>query len=176
MVCVALADENPQENGFFRKFHNRLSWGNAKRRAWSQAHRSYYRTANGRHNRIRRGLMSADADTKLIQRLSRSQIFADYQKAFGEATELPLTLRAAETWRLAHRDQAHENAFCAMLARTNGTCAVCLEVQQRAVDGAPQRPATVVCFAGLCDTAVPIKLGERTIGFLQTGQVACEAP
>jgi YesN/AraC family two-component response regulator len=34
----------------------------------------------------------------------------------------------------------------------------------------------VTCFAGLCDTAVPIKLGERTIGFLQTGEVGLKKP
>jgi ligand-binding sensor protein len=42
------------------------------------------------------------------------------------------------------------------------------------VEGATNGPETVTCFAGLSDTAVPIKLGEKTIGFLQTGQVAVE--
>ena len=32
----------------------------------------------------------------LLEQLSRSQIFADYQKAFGEATGLPLSLRPVE--------------------------------------------------------------------------------
>ena len=35
---------------------------------------------------------------------------------------------------------------------------------------------TVTCFAGLCDTAVPVHLGDRVIGFLQTGQVALQKP
>jgi AraC-like DNA-binding protein/ligand-binding sensor protein len=113
-------------------------------------------------------------DTNVMERLNRSEVYAQYQKAFGEATELPLTLRPLETWQLAHRHQAHENPFCAMMAQANRTCAACLEVQHRAVEGATNGPKTVTCFAGLCDTAVPIKLGERTIGFLQTGQVAVE--
>jgi AraC-like DNA-binding protein/ligand-binding sensor protein len=113
-------------------------------------------------------------DTSVMERLSCSEIYGEYQEAFGEATELPLTLRPLETWRLAHRHQAHENPFCAMMAQANRTCAACLEVQHRAVEGATQGPNTVTCFAGLCDTAVPIKLGEKTIGFLQTGQVAIE--
>ena len=112
--------------------------------------------------------------TILIQRLSRSALYADYQKAFGDATELPLTLRPLESWQLAHRHQANENPFRAMMAETNRTCAACLEIQQRAVEGAENGPATVTCFAGLSDTAVPIKMGEKTIGFLQTGQVAVE--
>jgi AraC-like DNA-binding protein/ligand-binding sensor protein len=113
-------------------------------------------------------------DTNVMERLNRSEVYGDYQKAFGEATELPLTLRPLETWQLAHRHQAHENPFCAMMAQANRTCAACLEVQHRAVEGAKNGPETVTCFAGLCDTAVPIKLGEKTIGFLQTGQVAVE--
>jgi AraC-like DNA-binding protein/ligand-binding sensor protein len=113
-------------------------------------------------------------DTNVIERLNRSEIYGEYQKAFGEATELPLTLRPLETWQLAHRQQVHENPFCAIMAQANRTCAACLEIQHRAVEGAKNGPETVTCFAGLCDTAVPIKLGEKTIGFLQTGQVAVE--
>jgi hypothetical protein len=104
------------------------------------------------------------------------QELAEYQKAFGDATELPLTLRPLESWQPAHRHQALENPFCALLAQANRTCAACLEVQHRAVESAKEGPATVTCFAGLCDTAVPIHLGERTIGFLVTGQVALDAP
>jgi len=107
-----------------------------------------------------------------MQRLGRSEIYANYQKAFGEATELPLTLRPLEFWQLAHRHQPHENPFCALMAQTNRTCAACLEVQQQTVQEAENGPVTVTCFAGLHDTAVPITLGEKTIGFLQTGQVA----
>ena len=118
--------------------------------------------------------MRVDAD--LIQRISRSEIYSEYEKAFGDSTELPLTLRTTEFWNLAHRNRRYENPFCAMMAQTNRTCAACLEVQQQATDAAKNGPATVSCFAGLCDTTVPVKLGERTVGFLQTGQVALKKP
>lgn len=118
--------------------------------------------------------MRADAD--LIQRISRSEIYSEYEKAFGDSTELPLTLRTTEFWNLAHRNRRYGNPFCAMMAPTNRTCAACLEVQQQATDAAKNDPATVSCFAGLCDTTVPIKLGERTVGFLQTGRVALKKP
>ena len=121
-----------------------------------------------------RKFFSMNTDTIIIQRLSRSELYADYQKAFGDATELPLTLRPLEFWQLAHRHQVNENPFCAMMAQANRTCAASLEIEQRAVEGAKDGPVTFTCFTGLCDTAVPIKLGERTIGFLQTGQVALE--
>ena len=118
--------------------------------------------------------MNTDAD--LIQRLSRSSLYTEFKQAFGAGTGLPLALRPMEFWQLAHRSQPHENPFCAMIAQINRGCAACLEAEQRAVDAAQDRPATVRCFADLCHTAVPVKLGNRTIGFLQTGQVALDLP
>jgi AraC-like DNA-binding protein len=35
---------------------------------------------------------------------------------------------------------------------------------------------SVICFAGLCDTAIPVSVGNNIIGFLQTGQVALRKP
>src|SRR6516165_293073 len=118
--------------------------------------------------------MNTDAD--LIQRLGRAKLYNEFREAFWVVTGLPLTLRPLEYWRLAHRDQLHENPFCAMIAQTNRGCAAYLEAEQSAVDAARSGPATVRCFAGLCHTAAPVKLGERTIGFLQTGQVALDLP
>ena len=118
--------------------------------------------------------MRDDAD--LIQRISRSEIYSEYERAFGESTELPLRLPPIEFWKLPHQNRSHENPFCALLSRTNRTCASCLELQQQVVNGAKDHPSSVTCFAGLCDTAVPIKLGERVVGFLVTGQVALKKP
>lgn len=118
--------------------------------------------------------MRADAD--LIQRISCSEIYSDYEKAFEDSTELPLKIRTAEFWNLANHNCRNENPFCALMAQTNRTCAACLEIQQQATDAAKEGPATVTCFAGLCDTTVPIKLGSKTVGFLQTGQVALKKP
>ena len=115
-------------------------------------------------------------DGDLIQRMRKSEMFLDYESAFQDATGLPLAIRPLEFWNLAHRNRCNENPFCALMAQTNRTCAACLEVQQQAVEAAADRAATVTCLAGLSDTAVPIKLGERRVGFLQTGQVALKKP
>jgi AraC-like DNA-binding protein/ligand-binding sensor protein len=115
-------------------------------------------------------------DDDLIQRIGKSEMFSEYQAAFEDATGLPLAIRPTEFWNLPHRNRRNENPFCAMMAQSNRTCVACLEVQQRAVEAAKDRPATVTCFAGLSDTAVPVKLGQRRIGFLQTGQVALKQP
>ena len=115
-------------------------------------------------------------DDDLIRRIGKSEMFSQYQAAFQDATGLPLSLRPTEFWNLPHRNRRNENPFCAMMAQSNRTCAACLEVQQQAVEAAKDRPVTVTCFAGLSDTAVPVKLGQRRIGFLQTGQVALKQP
>ena len=42
--------------------------------------------------------------------------------------------------------------------------------------GVEQGSARVLAALGLCDTAVPVRTGDRLIGFLQTGQVFCRKP
>jgi AraC-like DNA-binding protein/ligand-binding sensor protein len=112
----------------------------------------------------------------LTERLSRSKIFRDYERAFSDTTGLPVTLRAVKSWQLPHKGKAKQNPFCVMMSAHNRTCAACLEVQQKLSDTAQHAPKTVTCFVGLCDTAVPVRLGEELIGFLQTGQVSLKKP
>lgn len=116
------------------------------------------------------------ADDQLIQRIRSSETFVEYESAFEDATGLPITIRPLESWNLPHRARRNENPFCAMMAQSNRTCAACLELQQKAVDATTDQAATFTCFAGFTDTAVPIKLGDRKIGFLQTGQVSLKEP
>jgi AraC-like DNA-binding protein/ligand-binding sensor protein len=62
------------------------------------------------------------------------------------------------------------------MADHNRACAACLETQQKISDAAGAEPRTVKCFAGLCDTGVPVSVGEELLGFLQTGQVFLKQP
>jgi YesN/AraC family two-component response regulator len=62
------------------------------------------------------------------------------------------------------------------MAQSSRTCAACLEVQQQLNEKSQDQAATVTCFAGLCDTAVPVRLGDKLFGFLQTGQVMTKTP
>ena len=107
----------------------------------------------------------------LLEELSKSRIFADYQKAFSEATGLPLSLRTIEAWRPVHERNPHENPFCALMAKTSRSCAACLETQEKIAENPGPGPRTVTCFAGLSDTAIPLRFGHELVGFLQTGQV-----
>lgn len=108
---------------------------------------------------------------QLLEELSRSRIFTDYQKAFGEATGLPLALRPVEAWQPVHRDNPQENPFCALIAKTSRTCAACLEMQESIAENPGANPRSATCFAGLTETAIPLRFGHHLIGFLQTGQV-----
>ena len=112
----------------------------------------------------------------LIEALTSSQVYQDYERAFSEATGLPVALRPVESWQLPHHGQRKENPFCAMMSQKSSACAACLQVQQQLVEGATQEARTVTCMNGLCDTAVPVRLGEQLIGFLQTGQVFRKRP
>ena len=112
----------------------------------------------------------------IVERIARSEIYQDYERAFSEATQLPLALRPVEVWRFALEGKRYENPFCAMLAKCNRTCAACLETQKKMDDLPGTGARTVTCFAGLCDSAVPLQVGEKLIGFLQTGQVALRKP
>ena len=37
-------------------------------------------------------------------------------------------------------------------------------------------PRSMRCFAGLCESAVPVRVGEKIIAFLQTGQILLHRP
>jgi len=81
-----------------------------------------------------------------------------------------------ESWQLPHHGKLNENPFCGMMAQKSRSCANCLQVQQRLSDHASKEAFTAVCEAGMSDTAVPVRLGEKLIGFLQTGQVFRKKP
>jgi len=112
----------------------------------------------------------------LVLSLSNSRIYRDYERAFSETTGLPVSLRPVESWQLPHRGKRHENPFCAMMADKSRSCAACLRLQQRLSDQAQRRAQSLTCELGLCDTAVPIRTGQRVVGFLQTGQIFRKKP
>ncbi len=113
---------------------------------------------------------------QIVERLANSDVYKEYERAFNQATQLPLNLRPVETWRLGLEGKTYENPFCAMLAKCNRTCAACLETQKRMDEIQGTGPKTVTCFAGLTDSAIPVEAGAKPIGFLQTGQVALRKP
>ena len=112
----------------------------------------------------------------VIEKLTTSRIYQDYERAFTETTGLPVTLRPTESWQLPHHGKRSENAFCCLMAAKSRSCAACLQTQQQLAQAARNETQTVTCLHGLSDTAVPVKLGERLVGFLQTGQIFRRKP
>src|SRR5688500_16033089 len=115
-------------------------------------------------------------DDEVVARLQKSAIFRDYRQAFQIATGLPLVLRAAGAFAAPLTGAANINPFCALMAARSKTCAACLQMQQRVEAEAVIGPKTLECFAGLNDSLVPIRLGEKVVAYLQTGQVLFRAP
>jgi AraC-like DNA-binding protein/ligand-binding sensor protein len=112
----------------------------------------------------------------LVEALVNSKIYQDYERAFSEATGLPVALRPVESWQLPHHGKHNENRFCQMIAQKSRACGACLQVLESLSQKSTQEPQTVTCPVGMCDTAIPVRLGDRLIGFLQTGQIFRKKP
>ncbi len=112
----------------------------------------------------------------LLEMLARSEIFRDYERAFSDATGLPLALRPVEAWQPPFRGHRRENSFCSLMAAKSASCASCLRTQERLSKAAAAGPAMLKCQFGLTEAAVPLKLGENVLGILATGQVFTQKP
>jgi AraC-like DNA-binding protein/ligand-binding sensor protein len=113
----------------------------------------------------------ANSNKQLIDMLRRSRLFRDYESVFARATGLPLVLRPLEYWQLEHHGKKQENPFCALLAENPATLAVCLQAHEEMIRHTGVFSHTVTCPFGLTETAVPVRLGGETIGYLRIGQV-----
>ena len=115
-------------------------------------------------------------ESHLVEKLASSKIYHEYERAFGDATGMPLKLRAVDSWQLPHHGSRKENPFCAMMATRSRACASCLQIQQCLGETAREESKSATCSVGMTDTAVPVKLGHQLIGFLHTGQVFRKKP
>jgi AraC-like DNA-binding protein/ligand-binding sensor protein len=112
----------------------------------------------------------------LIEALRNSKVYQEYERAFGETTGLPVALNPVESWQLPHHGGRFENAFCAMISQKSRACSACLQLQQSLLEKATNEACTMTCQLGKSDTAMPVKLGDRLIGFLHTGQIFRKKP
>ena len=122
------------------------------------------------------GNSNGQGNRALIEALVGSKIYQEYERAFGNMTGQPMSLQPVETWQLPYHGQRNENPFCAFVSQKSRACAACLQVRERLCENALIEPRTVICFSGLCETAIPVRLSDRLIGFLQTGQVFRKKP
>jgi AraC-like DNA-binding protein len=119
---------------------------------------------------------NGNGNRALVDALVGSRVYREYERAFSDMTGLPVALQPVETWQLPHHGKRNENPFCALMSQKSRACAACLQVQERLCARAVSEPQTVICPVGLCDTAVPVRLSDRLVGFLQTGQLFRKKP
>ncbi len=117
-------------------------------------------------------------ETTLLGRLAGSERFRIYQDAFRTATGLPLRLVSSDPENWCLDDQSiNRSPFCETLNLCKSACGACLDTNRLLMKEAEVKgPTTCHCFAGLCATAVPVKLGASVIGYLKTGQVFNRTP
>ena len=58
-----------------------------------------------------------------------------------------------------------------MLDLENPTCEACVQTWSKLAVQGEAKTRTSICFAGLSESSVPIRIGEKTIGFLFVGEV-----
>lgn len=129
-------------------------------------------------DRARASVDSASSvqDVRVIDQLARSTLFRQYREDFEETTGLPLALRPAGSFNSPLHDSSHANPFCQLLATQNSSCAACLRLHQRLASEATAESVSGQCFAGLTESAVPIRVGDEVLGHLQTGQILLHRP
>lgn len=117
-------------------------------------------------------------ENSLLSRIANSDRYKMYQEAFRTATGLPLRLVSAdpEGWCLDDQ-KINRSPFCEALNLCESACGACVDTNRRLMKEAEVNgPSTCHCFAGLCATAVPVKMGASVIGYLKTGQVFSKIP
>lgn len=119
---------------------------------------------------------SIDPVDHQVDVLLKSRIFRDYQDAFAKGTGLPLTLDGPGIQELIRYSYEQESPFCTLMAKTNPACASCLALQQQVQKEAWFEASTLKCFAGLCESAAPVRIGDNLIAFLHTGHVLLREP
>jgi len=119
---------------------------------------------------------SAKSSQRTLKTLSESQMYRDYERAFTQGTGLPLRLQSPDMLHIVRYAKEQQNPFCTLMAKSNESCAQCYALQCRVEAEAQLQPKTLKCFAGLCETAVPVRVGENVIAFLHTGQVLLQRP
>ena len=109
--------------------------------------------------------------TTLSEKLSQSEIFRAYERAFTEAMGMPLEFRVPGKKRPGIRHKPNANPFCAQLSETEPGCKMCVDMQDRLTNPDLSGTRSGFCAAGLTDSAVPVKVGDQILGYLSTGQV-----
>ncbi len=114
---------------------------------------------------------------RVVDNLRNSELFTTYRDAFLKATGLPLTLETAREngWKPCCGPE-NSSRFCQLLNQGDDPCEQCTLACHTLARDAENHLVSIRCFAGLSETAIPVRCGARTIAFLSTGQIFNQAP
>ncbi len=112
---------------------------------------------------------SVSDSARMFTRVQASALYRDYQTAFERAVGLPLELHRPGIDRVIRPRTGAP--FCNLMARAGQSCESCLALQSSLEQQAGFNSKTLKCFAGMSETAVPVRIGGDLIGYLHTGHV-----
>src|SRR5437763_13503867 len=115
-----------------------------------------------------RGATARSSDQEVMRHLSRSQIFKDYERAFSEATGLPLNIRGHDSWSPSRHGKEDNDSFASILARFNKARAACLRAQPNPSQKPDSPPRPSLGFPGPPEAPWPVFVGNTIFGFLRT--------
>lgn len=121
-------------------------------------------------------LTSADQRARILEDIFRSKLFRSYESAFEDSTSLSLHLASADGELMHGGARHHRNAFCGQLHRHDSDCESCFRIWRKLAAFGGSQAHHFTCFAGLCESCVPIRIGVNTIGLLIAGEVAITRP
>jgi len=119
---------------------------------------------------------SQGLEHRIVEQIHNSELYRNYERAFVETTGLSLRLASADGRLMADCEHHHKNPFCALLSRENKTCETCARAWRNLTLFGELEPRTSTCFAGLCESCVPVRTGGITIGYLLTGEITMGRP
>jgi len=108
--------------------------------------------------------------------LSASKSYRDFAAAFFGGSGLPLSLRAPGLRSLARHPLEKEHPFCTLMAGDPHWCRITYRLQRRLENQASKASRTLRGFADICETFVPLRVGDQVICYLHTGQTMLHQP
>lgn len=120
--------------------------------------------------------MAGDNANSLVAAVTSSRTYQNFQRAFTKAVGLPICFSAVECWQLSFHGKECESPLCSRMATDSRSCTYCLQVQQKLSKSAMDQISSKTCGLGLVSTAIPVRVGSKLIGFLQTGEVLRREP
>lgn len=113
-----------------------------------------------------------DPDERIYRKLADSPFYQTYRKAFMNATGLSLVLISAdEGVETSGQAGRFSSPFCKALNGGDSECRRCVLEHHCLSRAVNDKAETMTCFAGMRETMIPVRAGNKTVAFLSTGQV-----